>query len=105
MNGYLDPQNSFIGYYISDYNQVLASPVPMNQTIVFADLENGKLYVKKMMGITPMIQTFTISPDYKVADAKPAEDPMIMIIKKLESMEKEISALKEVRNESPSTDA
>lgn len=44
MIGYLDPQDSFIGYYTDDYNKVLSSPVPPNQAIVFVDLAHGMLY-------------------------------------------------------------
>lgn len=104
MIGYLDPQDSFIGYYTDDYNKVLSSPVPPNQAIVFVDLAHGMLYSKKMVGMTPMIQPYKLSL-YYVEETKKPENPLDTIVAKLNAMEQEISALKEAQNESPATNA
>lgn len=94
--------NSFIGYYINDYNTVLNSAVPLNNSVVFADLEHGRLYSKKIVNGMPMVQSFEIKPLYG-EQMKPDKKPITQddinkaILDKLEMLERRI-------NEKPADD-
>ena len=83
--------NSFIGYYIDDYNVVLNSAVPTNNSVIFADLTHGKLYSKKLVNGIPMIQAYSIQPLYGKEEAveKPISQDDInkAILNRLEKLE------------------
>ena len=89
--------NSFIGYYINDYNTVLNSAVPLNNSVVFADLEHGRLYSKKMVNGMPMVSTFKLEPLYgeesKIEKPKMTQDDINrVILEKLTELEGKINA-------------
>lgn len=89
--------NSFIGYYINDYNTVLNSAVPLNNSVVFADLEHQRLYSKKIVNGVPMVSTFKLEPLY--AQESKIEKPQMTqadinsaILEKLTELEVKINA-------------
>ena len=93
---------SFIGYYVNDYNEVLNMAVPSNgQSVLFANLDSGMLWSKKIINGVPVIQPYHIQAIYQEA-SKPQEavnnSPDIM--KELEAMKAEIAKLKGVKDES-----
>lgn len=86
----------FTGKYVSDYNEVINTPSPINgSAIIFADLNSLMLYSKKVVNGTALIQPYKLQPIYQEA-VKPEvkEDPITLILNKLESMELDINKLK-----------
>nr|DAH82903.1 MAG TPA: hypothetical protein [Caudoviricetes sp.] len=96
--------NSFIGYYVNDYSTVLSSAVPLNNSVVFADLEHGRLYSKKMVNGTPMISAFEIKPLYG-EESKPENKQLTQtdinkaILDKLDELERRINESKNNGND------
>lgn len=107
MNNYgqqIQPQASqtetFMGIYVNDYNQVINTAIPISgQTVLFADLDNGRLWSKKLVNNMPVIQSFEIKPVYEEVK-QPSQKPMTQseinnaILQQLENMTKEINNLK-----------
>ena len=86
MYNYYGLDNSFMGYYVSSYEQVLNMAVPTNgQAVLFADLDKGKIYSKKIMNGSSYIQEY---------DIRPVNNTSGDLFKRLEEMEKELKALK-----------
>lgn len=102
MNNFYNPyvypsnNNNFMGYYVSDYSEVLSKPTPMTgEATVFVDLEKNMLWSKKQINGVPYIQAYNLSPIYKDATNTDNE-----ILKRLEALElKIINNKSEVQNE------
>nr|DAF20241.1 MAG TPA: hypothetical protein [Caudoviricetes sp.] len=88
--------NSFVGYYVDDYNMVLNSATPTNASVVFADLNHGRLYSKKLVNGVPMISTFELKPLYG-EQSKPEPEKITQddinkaILDKLDNLERRIN--------------
>ena len=55
--------NSFMGYYVDSYNDVLNYAAPTDGSpVLFANLQEGLLWSKKMINGIPMIQPYRIMP-------------------------------------------
>ena len=55
--------NSFMGYYVNDYSEVLNYAAPTNGSpILFANLNEGLLWSKKIIDGTPVVQPYRIMP-------------------------------------------
>ena len=55
--------NSFIGYYINDYNDVLNYAAPSDgSAILFANLDQGLIWSKKLINGQSYIQPYRIIP-------------------------------------------
>jgi len=55
--------NSFIGYYVGDYNEVLNYAAPSDgSAILFANLEQGLIWSKKLINGQSYIQPYRIIP-------------------------------------------
>lgn len=108
MTNYFNPylytpgHSSFIGYYVGDYNEVLNTAVPTNgEAVLFANLDQGMIWSKKIVNGLPTIQPFKIIPIYQEAQKQPESinnSPDIM--EELKAMKAELAKLKEVKNES-----
>lgn len=107
MNTFYNPYNyfngnSFVGYYVNDYNEVLNTAVPSNgDAVLFANLDQGMIWSKKIVNNIPTIQPFSITPIFQEATRQSApinNNPEIMEM--LKSMQTEIEKLKGDKNES-----
>ena len=86
--------NSFVGYYVSSYNDVLNMAVPSNGSpVLFADLTNGMLWSKKIIQGIPTIQPYRIQPVYQEIQ-KPAENRTTDMMDEIKSLREEINILK-----------
>ena len=55
--------NSFIGYYVGDYSEVLNYAAPSDgSSILFANLEQGLIWSKKLINGQTYIQPYRILP-------------------------------------------
>lgn len=63
---YFYNDNSFLGYYVGDYNTVLQTPVPSTgAATLFANLEENIIYSKKIVNGVPCIQSYKLTPIIK----------------------------------------
>jgi hypothetical protein len=105
MNNFYNPyfynNNSFVGYYVNDYNEVLNTAVPSNgDAILFANLEQGMIWSKKIINNIPTIQPFKIIPIYQEVQKQP--EPItnsIDVMEELKAMRAEIAKLKGGNND------
>lgn len=80
--------NSFLGYYISDYSEVLNAPAPTNGTaILFANLEQGMLWSKKIIQGQAYIQGYKIAPINLEGAPKSNDDIIKQIMERLDKLE------------------
>ena len=100
-NPYIFNNNSFVGYYVNDYNEVLNTAVPSNgDAVLFANLDSGMIWSKKIINNIPTIQPFKIIPIYQEVQKQPEpinNSPDIM--EELKAMRAEIAKLKGDSNE------
>lgn len=93
-NPYFSQNNSFLGYYVSDYNEVLNMAVPSNgEAVVFTDLNQGMMYSKKIVNGIPYIQKYKISPIYQEVQKAETNDNSD-ILAELRAMRAELDELK-----------
>ena len=94
--------NSFVGYYVNDYNEVLNTAVPSNgDAVLFANLDSGMIWAKKIVNNIPTIQPYSITPIFQEATRQPAPtNNNSDIMDMLKSMQAEIEKLKGGNNES-----
>lgn len=103
-NSYLynSARNSFIGYYVNDYTEVLNTAVPTNgEATIFADLEKNMIWSKKLIGNTPCVQAYRITPIYQ--DGQKPQTQIIDssdILAEVKAIKAEIAILKGEHNES-----
>jgi len=102
MNNFYNPyfyglhNNSFTGYYVSDYNEVLNTAVPSNgDAVLFANLDQGMMWSKKLVNGLPTIQPYKIIPIYQ----EPQKQPEVInnstdVMEELKAMKAEIAKLK-----------
>ena len=92
--------NSFIGYYISDYNDVLRMPVSSSgQPTLFVNLNQGMAWSKKNLNGQSYIQAYSLLPINTEGTPKEENnngDVLNKIISKLDTLEKDINNLKGV---------
>jgi hypothetical protein len=107
MNTFYNPYNyfngnSFVGYYVNDYNEVLNTAVPSNgDAVLFANLDSGMIWSKKIVNNIPTIQPYSITPIFQEATRQPAlTNNNSEIMDMLKSMQAEIEKLKGGNNES-----
>ena len=94
-NFYSNFDNSFTGYYVNDYSEVLNMVAPVNgSAVLFANLDKGKLWSKKIIQGQAFIQEYEI---------RPVNNSGGDLMKRLEEMELEIKRLKGVSNEPSGT--
>jgi hypothetical protein len=107
MNNFYNPYlytsngNSFVGHYINDYSEVLNTAVPMNgEAVLFANLEQGMIWSKKMVNGVPNIQPFKLLPLYQ--EVQKQTEPINNspdILAELKAMKMEIEKLKGGNND------
>jgi hypothetical protein len=101
MNNFYNPylyasNNSFTGYYVNDYNEVLTTSVPTTgSAVIFANLEQGMIWSKKLVNGIPTIQPYKIIPIYQ----EPQKQPEVInnstdLMEELKAMKAEIAKLK-----------
>ena len=108
-NQYFGNQNeSFIGYYVSDYNEVVNIAAPMNGSpILFANLEQGCLWSKKMINGQTYIQPYKLEPINNVGVPKQPlndvlnNDTINIIMDELKALKNEISTLNGGKSNEP----
>lgn len=108
MNNFYNPyfyntnHSSFIGYYVGDYSEVLNTAVPTNgDAVLFANLDQGMIWSKKMINGVPTIQPFKIIPLYQEAQKQPESiNNSADIMEELKTMKAEIAKLKGGNSES-----
>ena len=89
---YLNFSNdTFIGQYVSSYDDVISIACPFNgQPLICADLNNMMLYSKKNVNGIPTIQPYKLTPIYQEA-TKPQQnntnDVLNQILNRLEKLE------------------
>lgn len=63
MNPYNIFNNSFIGYYIDNYNDVLNYAAPTDgSAVLFANLNEGMMWSKKIINGVPYVQPYRLMP-------------------------------------------
>lgn len=101
-NPYFYNGNSFVGYYVTDYSEVLNTPVPSNgDAVLFANLDSGMIWSKKIVNNVPTIQPYSITPIFQEATREKVainNSPEIMDI--LKSLQAQIEDLKGGKDES-----
>jgi hypothetical protein len=106
MNNFYNPYfyngNSFVGYYVTDYSEVLNTAVPSNgDAVLFANLDSGMLWSKKIVNNIPTIQPYSITPIFQEATRQSVPtNNNTEIMDMLKSMQTEIEKLKGGKNES-----
>jgi hypothetical protein len=106
MNNFYNPYfyngNSFVGYYVNDYSEVLNTAVPSNgDAILFANLDSGMLWSKKIVNNIPTIQPYSITPIFQEATRPQVPtNNNTEIMEMLKSLSAEIEKLKGGTNES-----
>lgn len=84
--------NSFNGYYVDSYNQVESMAVPSNGTAtIFVNLNDGKLWSKKILNNCAYVQEYEIKPVTKIGTP---EDNMKEVLDQLKALKDEINILK-----------
>ena len=107
MNNFYNPyyystgHNSFIGYYVGDYNEVLNTAVPSNgEAVLFANLDQGMIWSKKIINNMPTIQPFKIIPIYQEVQKQPEPvNNSSDIMEELKAMKAELAKLKGGKDE------
>lgn len=105
MNNYYNPyfynNNSFVGYYVNDYNEVLNTAVPSNgDAILFANLEQGMIWSKKIINNIPTIQPFKIIPIYQEVQKQPEPiNNSADVMEELKALKAEIAKMKGGNND------
>ena len=107
MNNFYNPyfyntnNNSFIGYYVGDYNEVLNTAVPSSgDAVIFVNLDQGMIWSKKIINNIPTIQPYKIIPIYQEAQKKPEPiNNSTDIMEELKAMKAEIAMLKGGKND------
>ena len=65
-NNYATPAafgSTFVGYYVTNYQDVLNSPAPITgEPVLFANLDHGVLYSKKLVNGRAFVQAYSIAP-------------------------------------------
>ena len=106
MNNFYNPYfyngSSFVGYYVTDYSEVLNTAVPSNgDAVLFANLDSGMLWSKKIVNNIPTIQPYSITPIFQEATRQSVPtNNNSEIMDMLKSMQTEIEKLKGGKNES-----
>ena len=55
--------STFVGYYVTNYQDVLNSPAPITgEPVLFANLDQGVLYSKKLVNGRAFVQAYSIAP-------------------------------------------
>ena len=107
MNNFYNPyfynttHNNFVGYYVNDYNEVLNTAVPSNgDAVLFANLESGMIWSKKIINNIPTIQPFKIIPIYQEVQKQPESiNNSTDLMEELKAMKAEIAKLKGGNND------
>jgi hypothetical protein len=102
MNNFYNPyyynqsNSTFIGHYITDYSEVLNTAIPTNgEAVLFANLEQGMIWSKKMVNGVPNIQPFKLLPLYQEVQKQPEPiNNSADILEELKYMKAEIEKLK-----------
>jgi hypothetical protein len=101
-NPYIFNNNSFVGYYVNDYNEVLNTAVPSNgDAVLFANLDSGMIWAKKIVNNIPTVQPYSITPIFQ--EASRPQTPVNNnqeILDMLKSLTAEVEKLKGETNES-----
>lgn len=108
MNNFYNPYyyntstNNFIGYYVGDYNEVLNTAVPSNgEAVLFANLDQGMIWSKKIINNMPTIQPFKIIPIYQEVQKQPELiNNSTDILEELKAMKADLAKLKGEKDES-----
>lgn len=91
--------NMFTGYYISNYNDVLNMAVPSNgQSVLFANLDEGMIWSKKLVQGVPQIQPYKIIPVYDTA-REPVKSNTDSILEQLKTITERLNKMED-KNES-----
>lgn len=98
---YYGSNNMLMAYYVNSYSDVLNAPVSSNgEASLFVNLNEMKMYSKKMINGQSYIQEYSITPINNVGSPETKQDPMEVILAELQQIKNDVSLLKGEPNES-----